>query len=153
MKDEQATLIVRGVLSLGRRLRAERPRGSVPLSAIAILATLRRLGPIPATRLAAEERLQPQSLTRIITGLERDGLIERTPNEADRRELLVGLTPRGLKALAADMRGRRHWLESAMVAQLTGAERALLLEASAVMLKLAGYDGGVPPAKSGKTAR
>jgi DNA-binding MarR family transcriptional regulator len=138
MQDEQATQILRGVLWLGRRLRAERRQGSVPLSAIAILATLRRLGPIPATRLAAEERLQPQSLTRIITGLERDGLIERRPNEADRRELLVGLTRRGLKVLAADMRARRRWLEGAMAARLTAAERTALLKASAVMLKLAG---------------
>jgi DNA-binding MarR family transcriptional regulator len=142
MKGEQTAPIVRAVLSLGRRLRAERPAGSASLSAIAILSTLWRLGPVPAVRLAAVEQLQPQSLTRLIIGLERDGLISRTPNEADRREIIIALTRHGRKVLAADIRARGEWLERAMAATLTAAERRRLLEASEAMLKLAGYDGG-----------
>jgi DNA-binding MarR family transcriptional regulator len=140
MENEQTALIVRGVLSLGRRLRAERPQGSVSLAAISILATLRRLGPIPATRLAAEERLQPQSLTRLIAGLEHEGLISRSPSEADRRELLITPTRQGLAVLAADIGARRRWLEKVMSATLNDAERDMLLKASEVMLKLANYD-------------
>ncbi len=140
MENEETALIVRGVLSLGRRLRAERPQGSASLSAIAILSTLKRLGPVPAVRLAAEERLQPQSLTRLILALERDGLISRAPGKTDRREIVISPTRRGLKVLAEDIRARRQWLERAISATLTASERELLLKASGAMLKLAGYE-------------
>jgi DNA-binding MarR family transcriptional regulator len=140
IKSEEAALILRAVLTLGRRLRAERPAGSASLSAIAILSTLRRLGAMPAVRLAAEEQLQPQSLTRIIAALERDGLIARTPGKTDARELIIAPTESGLQALAADMGARRQWLEQALSATLTEAERAIVLAASEAMLRLASYD-------------
>ena len=141
MHGNEAARIVRGVLSLGRRLRAERPQGSASLSAISILATLRRLGPIPAARLAAEERLQPQSLTRLIASLEQEGWIARVRSEVDRREIMIALTQDGDRALAADMRARRIWLERAMAATLSKAERDTLLKAAEVMLKLTGHAG------------
>ena len=133
--------ILRAVLALGRRLRAERPQGSVSLPMISILATLNRLGSIPAIRLAAEERLQPQSLTRIVIGLERDGLIARKRSDADRREIAIALTEEGGRVLAQDMQARRAWLEAAVAAALTEAERDVLFEASESMLKLAFHDG------------
>jgi DNA-binding MarR family transcriptional regulator len=139
--SEQVASILRAVLALGRRLRAERPQGSVSLSEISILATLNRLGSIPAIRVAAEERLQPQSLTRIVTGLERDGLIARKRSEADRREIVIALTEGGRRVLAQDMQARRAWLEAAVAAALSEAERDLLFEASEAMLKLAFHDG------------
>ncbi|HWK45595.1 MAG TPA: MarR family transcriptional regulator [Stellaceae bacterium] len=138
MKSEQAAQVLRGVLTLSRRLRAERPEGSASLSGISILGSLHRLGPMPATRLAVEERLQPQSLTRIIADLEDRGWIDRTRNEADRREILIALTPRGREVFADDMRARRAWLADAMAAILTDGERDELLRASGAMLKLAG---------------
>ena len=136
MENEEAALIVRGVLSLGRRLRAERPSGSVSLSAIAILATLRRKGPMPAARLATEERLQPQSLTRLLASLEREGLIQRTPGETDRRERLIAATDEGLKILKADIIARSRWLEEAMQG-LAPTERQTLLHAAVLMATLA----------------
>jgi len=141
MENGQTVRILRGVLSLGRRLRAERPEGSASLSAIGLLSTLHRLGSMPAVRLATEEQLQPQSLSRLLAALDRDGLIARTPGEIDRRELVIALTEHGRAALAADMRARRDWLERAMAATLTDEERERLLRASDAMLKLAGYDG------------
>ena len=134
---ESTALIVRAVLSLGRRLRAERPEGSAPLSAIAILSTLNRLGPMPAARLATEERLQPQSLTRIILGLERQGWIARARNGVDRREITIALTKRGARLLADDMRARRQWLERAIADVLNDGERVALLTAADAMIKLA----------------
>lgn len=139
--SEQVASLLRAVLALGRRLRAERPQGSVSLSEISILATLNRLGSIPAIRVAAEERLQPQSLTRIVTGLERDGLIARKRSDADRREIVIALTEGGRRVLAQDMQARRAWLEAAVAAALTEAERDLLFDASEAMLKLAFHDG------------
>ena len=135
--DAPATLILRSVLLLGRRLRAARAEGPHSLSTIAILATLHRLGPMPAWRLALEEHLQPQSVTRIIAALERDRLITRTRSEADRREIELSITPHGRKVLSEDIGARRAWLEKAMDGHLTPQERKTLMDASEIMLKLA----------------
>lgn len=129
--------IVRAVLALNRRLRSERPAGSPALSSLAILATLNRLGPLPGFRLAAEERLQPQSLTRLVASLEQEGLIERARGNRDRREKVISLTHAGRRLLADDLDARRRWLESAMTDTLSERERTVLAEAAEVMLKLA----------------
>lgn len=134
---EETASILHAVLALGRRLRAERPPESVTLSALSILGTLNRLGPIPATRLAAEERLQPQSLTRIVATLEKDRLIVRTRSESDRREITIAITKQGERVLISDLRSRHAWLEQAITSALRERERRLLLAASEVMLKLA----------------
>ena len=67
---DSAALLLRGILALGRRVRAERPAGALSLSGLGILGSLNRLGPLFATHLAKEERLQPQSLTRLLADLE-----------------------------------------------------------------------------------
>ena len=64
-RDDVAALI-RAVLAFGRRLRSERASGGVTSSAASMLNTLHMLGPMSARQLASEERLQPQSLTRIV---------------------------------------------------------------------------------------
>ena len=135
--SDDTTLIVRGILRLSRRLRAERPDSSVSLSAIGMLSTLHRVGPMPAARLAKAERLQPQSLSRLIAQLDRDGLIKRRPDEHDRRTLILEITAAGRQALSRDMTARRAWLEGAMRRVLLPGERAMLAHAAVAMLRLA----------------
>ena len=135
--DKDAVSLLLAVLALGRRLRSERPEGALTLSAISLLGTLGRLGPMPAVRLATEVRLQPQSLTRLVGNLERDGLIERRRNPEDRRVLVIALTQAGKAALAEDLRTRQKWLQKAMAAVLAEKERAGLMAAAPAMLKLA----------------
>ncbi|CAM3523442.1 HTH marR-type domain-containing protein [Bordetella sputigena] len=144
--DAEALSLLRAVLALGRRLRAERPDGAVTLAAISLLGTLSRLGPMPAVQLAAEERLQPQSLTRIIAGLERDELIERRKDPADQRALIIALTDKGKTVLANDLRARQAWLRDAMLTSLSGDERAALIASADIMLKLAFDARGKPDA-------
>ena len=145
--------ILRGVLWLGRRLRAERPGDKVSLSGISVLSTLRRVGPLSASRLAEEEGLQAQSLTRVLAGLERLRYIERRRSETDRREIIIAVTLPGEAALAEDMRGRREWLARAMAEGLDDAERDALQNAAAAMTKLARFgppDRLAPPRRPGE---
>jgi DNA-binding MarR family transcriptional regulator len=144
MQRAPAEHIVRAVLALARRLRSERPAGGPSLSAIGVLSTLHRAGAMPATQLAVAERLQPQSLTRIIAGLERAGWIVRKRNPADRRELWIAVTRKGERVLGDEVRARQAWLARAMASILDPAERATLLAAAGAMLKLAGHDGETP---------
>src|SRR5215470_8255900 len=95
MNGEQLDLILRAVLGLSRRLRKERPDGSVRLTTISILGALHRIGPMSAKKLAAEEGLKPQSITRIVNTLEERGCVVREINSTDRREVLISLTDRG----------------------------------------------------------
>lgn len=139
--DKEAVSLLRAILALGRRMRAERPAGSVTFAALSILGTLARLGPMPAARLAAEERLQPQSLTRLIAALEQDKLIERRRSTQDRRTLIIALTEKGWNVLVDDLTERNAWLEAMMTAALSEDEREALAAAAAAMYKLAHYDG------------
>lgn len=150
MKLEPADRIVRAILALGRQLRSARPRGAASLSALGLLGTLDREGPMPASRLAAEEHLQPQSLTRLVASLERAGWIGRTRNTADRREISIAITPRGRRVLGDELRARRSWLSRAIAAALTPDERAALLDATDVMLKLVAHGDATERARSGR---
>jgi len=146
--NDPVALFLRSILTLGRRVRAERPPGSLSLSGLGILGSLKRHGPLAATRLAIEERLQPQSLTRLVADLERLQLISRRRSARDRREIIIAITAKGRKVLVGDIAARRAWLEMAIAAALTPGERETIPAASGVMMKLAAYQ----PAKDGTGA-
>lgn len=139
---DNVALIARAVLSLARRLRAERPPTGVSLSSLGLLATLHRHGPMQAKDLARRERLKPQSLTRLLAGLEAAGLIARPRDPEDGRAQRIELTQRGAAALARDLRARRAWLGQAIDAELEEPQRALLLQAAPLMLRLAEREPG-----------
>lgn len=93
-----------------RRLRAERADTSLTLSQIAALATLERHGPLTPGELAGHERVQPPSMTRLVTRLEQAGLVTRAPHPSDRRQVLLTLHPAGTELLREDRRRRDAWL-------------------------------------------
>jgi DNA-binding MarR family transcriptional regulator/uncharacterized glyoxalase superfamily protein PhnB len=136
--DEPSAVIARAVLRLGRRLRAARPDKAVNLSTLALLTTLSRRGPMSAVQLAREERLQPQSLTRLLAAMTREGLIARETDPADRRAHVIDITRAGRGVVARDQAARRAWLDQAMDRTLTAEERGRLAEAAPLMLKVAG---------------
>jgi DNA-binding MarR family transcriptional regulator len=135
LSQEQVAHIVTGVLRLGRRLRAQRPADSVSLSALSLMATLNEHGPMPAARLAQLQRLQPQSLTRLIQDLDEKGLIVRGPGP-DRRTLMLSLTDKGIEAFRYDIAARHRWLRDEMARMLEADDQVLLAMAATVMLKL-----------------
>ena len=135
LSQDQVAHIVTGVLRLGRRLRAQRPADSVSLSALSLMATLNEHGPMPAARLAELQRLQPQSLTRLIQDLEEKGLIARGPGP-DRRTLMLSLTDAGITAFRYDIAARHRWLRDEMARRLEADDQVLLAMAATVMLRL-----------------
>lgn len=137
MRKVAAAQIQHAMRQLTRRMRAERCRVELGIAAMGILGTLHRLGPMPAVRLAEVERLQPQSLTRLIASLLHTKLISRTVDRFDRRVLLLDITQTGRRALAADLQERSRWLERALKGALTESERGTLLTAADLMTRLA----------------
>ena len=135
-QESNETRIVRATLRLARALRQSAPAIELTGGALALIATLYRKGPLSAVALARCEGLQPQSLSRLLARLEADALIKRAVDPDDRRCHVITLTPRGRGALDWAMTQRRQWLATAM-ADLSQAERATLLAAADIMLKIA----------------
>jgi DNA-binding MarR family transcriptional regulator len=129
---------LRGAMArLGRRLRAERISNGLSLNRLSLLGQLYANGPMTATALAAAERLQPQSLTRMLARLESDELIVRRPDADDRRQVLIDVTQEGIAVLTEDSRRREAWLAGVMAERLTPTERELVRLAAGLMDRLA----------------
>jgi DNA-binding MarR family transcriptional regulator len=144
---ETAAVVRRGAGRLARRLRAERPEPGETLLRLSVLSHLHGRGPMTPGALAAAERLQPQSLSRTLTGLEHDGLVSRTADGQDRRRSVLAITAAGQEVLRRDFRQRDSWLALAM-SGLTPTEREVLRLAGELMDQLADSDTAAlrPPA-------
>src|SRR5215216_219627 len=99
------------VVRLNRRLRAQRPDSSVTLTQMSALSTLKKAGSLTPGELAAKERVQPPSMTRVIAALEERGLASRRPHPSDGRQAIVTITDEGLEYLRAEAAARELWLD------------------------------------------
>jgi DNA-binding MarR family transcriptional regulator len=126
-----------GVMRLARRLRNQRVDSSVTLTQLAALSSLKKHGPMSPGELAAHERVQPPSMTRVIVALEGMGLVSRTPHPTDGRQVVIGLTDSARQLLSAGARAREAWL-SERLHELPAEDRAVLRQAAVIMDKLAG---------------
>src|SRR3712207_1835946 len=124
-------------MRFSRRLRNQRVDTSVTLTHLAALSTLKRHGPMSPGELAAHERVQPPSMTRVVVALEGRGLVTRTPHPTDGRQVVIGLTDAAEELLGEEARAREAWL-SGRLHLLTPEKRATLREAAAIMEELAG---------------
>src|SRR5882757_3301835 len=87
-------------IAVARTARRLRQEGS-GLSATtgAALATIERHGPLTPSELAARERIQRPTATRLIGRLEEDGLIVRTPDPIDKRSCVISVSSKGAAEL------------------------------------------------------
>ena len=127
------------VFRLARRLRAERlAEGFEPgLSdtQMAALAALERHSAMTPSELADHEKVQPPSMTRVITALEERGLVMRAPHASDRRQVVLTVTEEGKKVVLQSRRLREAWL-ARRLRELTPQERAALRAAAPILEKL-----------------
>jgi DNA-binding MarR family transcriptional regulator len=124
------------VMRLARRMRQERASDSYTVSQLSALATLEREGALTLGALAAAEKVQPPSMTRIVASLELAGLAARTPHPTDGRQVLLAVTADGTKLLAADRKRRDAWLAKRL-AELGDSERTTLHAAAEILGRLA----------------
>ena len=134
---ELASVLRISVMRLARRLRSERSDSDLTLTQLSALSALERHGPSSPGALAAHEKVQPPSMTRVLAVLEDQGLVVRTPHPTDGRQVLVAVTPAATAILREDRRRREAWLVD-QVAHLTADERALLRLAAPLLDHLAG---------------
>lgn len=122
---------------LARRVRREALSAGDDLTAsrLAALATIEDLGPITLGDLAAEEQVQPPSMTRIVARLEEHGLTTREVDAQDRRIVRVQITAAGRQTLERS-RTRKTAFLAQRVARLSPDARAALVEALPVLEQL-----------------
>ena len=125
------------VMRLARRLRGQRSDTTLSLTQLATLGTLDRHGPLTPGELAAHERVQPPSMTRVVAALEAAELVTRTDHPTDRRQVLVAVSPAGKALLKDDRRRRDAWLAQRM-RDLDADDLEVLRRAAAVLDRLAG---------------
>jgi len=127
------------VSRLARRLRAERQsEGLEPdLSdtQLAALAALERHSAMTPGELADHEKVQPPSMTRVITVLEERGLVMRAPHASDRRQVVLTVTDYGRQVIQQSRKLREAWLAKRL-RELTPQERSALRAAAPVLEKL-----------------
>lgn len=123
-------------MRLARRLRQMRDNGlDLNANQLSAMAVLLNSGDQLMGELAAQEKVQPPSMTRIVNGLEERGLAVRRVAEQDRRQTVVSLTESGREVLLADRRRRDQWLAK-RIAELTPDERDVLRRAVPILDKV-----------------
>ncbi|MGW1742970.1 MarR family winged helix-turn-helix transcriptional regulator [Nocardia sp. NPDC001965] len=120
------------VVRLTRHLRGRRAESQISLTQLSVLATLGNEGAMTPGALAAKERVQPPSMTRVIASLTDLGLVERNPHPTDGRQIIVSLSPAGQALLADERSAREAWM-SAQLADLEAEQLADLERAVAIM--------------------
>jgi len=63
-------------------------------------------GPVTLGRLAAAEQVSAPTMTRLIVGMEEEGLVKREVDPADRRVVWIQPTPKGTRILTEGRRRR-----------------------------------------------
>ncbi len=92
------------------------------LTQLSAIASLDEHGPMTPGGLAAKERVQPPSMTRVIASLAELELVARTPHPTDGRQIIVSLTDSGRALLADETSAREKWMTN----QLAGLDEEQL---------------------------
>ena len=134
---ELADVLRPAVLRLARRIRQTRDE-SVELTAsqYSVLAALSIRGRLSMGELAAEERVRPPTITRVVNALADRDLVRRTAAPHDGRQSLVELTEAGRALLLSNQRLRAEWLADRL-AELDEAELDLLRTAVPLLTRVA----------------
>ena len=120
-----------------RRLRQAPADGELTLPESSALTRLDRGGPATSSALARLERISPQSMGATLSMLEARGLVERRPDPADGRRVVISLSETGLKALRNKRNARVEQLARALSSGFTDSELQQLMAAAPLLERLA----------------
>ena len=112
-------------IHLLRHLRKEDDASGLSAPRLSALSVVVFGGPVTLGQLARAEQVKPPTMTRIVTGLEKDGLARRKGDDRDGRLTRIHATPKGQKVLLAG-RARRVELLASAVERLGATELAEL---------------------------
>ncbi|MFQ6397839.1 MarR family winged helix-turn-helix transcriptional regulator [Nocardia sp. KC 131] len=123
------------VVRLTRHLRGRRADAQISLTQLSALATLHRDGAMTPGALAAKERVQPPSMTRVIASLSDLKLVERKPHPTDGRQIIISLSDAGRALIADETSAREAWMTE-QLSTLTDEQLVVLTKAVGIMKQL-----------------
>lgn len=112
--EDLADQLHSAAIHLLRQLRREDDASGLSAPRLSALSVVVFGGPLTLGDLARAEQVRPPTMTRIVTGLEKDGLVKRRGDPRDRRLTHIEATPKGRKILAAGRARRVEKLASAV---------------------------------------
>lgn len=121
-----------------RRLRSSSSESLLTPTQRSVLARIADGGPATTAALARAEFVRPQSMRLTLGALEEQGIVERAPDPDDGRKSVMSITDTGRTTLAQVRAAKRNWLAEAIAAELDGAERRTVAEATALLDRLVG---------------
>lgn len=122
-------------IHLLRHLRKEDDASGLSAPRLSALSVVVFGGPVTLGQLARAEQVKPPTMTRIVTGLEDEGLVRREGDERDKRLTRIYATPKGHKVLMAG-RARRVKLLASGVESLSTKELADLRRGAQLLREL-----------------
>src|SRR5919202_4019972 len=129
--DGVADRLRSAAIHLLRRVRKEDEASGVGPARLSALSVVVFAGPLTLGELAAAEQVRPPTMTRIVDGLVRDGLVVKQPG-GDRRTVVLTATARGRRLLQR-ARERRIAVLADRLRELPPDELALLVRAAELM--------------------
>jgi DNA-binding MarR family transcriptional regulator len=111
---------------IARRLRQAHAVGELTLSEISVLSRLDRDGASSPGGLAEKERVRPQAMGTTLAALEQRGLVQRRPDVADGRRVLMTVTTAGRNVLQDRRSENVQRLTRALSDEFTAAEQSQL---------------------------
>lgn len=137
MADDEATRALAErvhalAIHLLRRVRRADAASGLSAARLSALSVLVFGGARSLGELAEAEQVTAATMSRLVSGLEGEGLVRRERDRSDARRLSVSATPAGRAALEAG-RARRVALMSAMLAGLGPDRRGSVLEAVEIL--------------------
>jgi DNA-binding MarR family transcriptional regulator len=138
MDGTELSSSLRGVIAaLHKGLRKQTSAASAySMTELETIGHLFRNPTLLPTELAGLTRITTQSMSQILTKIEAQGLIKRTPSKEDKRKVLISLTPLGKKMVQKTQYEKDAWLKGVIETALTDKERELLAKALPVLNKL-----------------
>jgi DNA-binding MarR family transcriptional regulator len=121
-------------MRIARRVRFESSDAVAPHQ-FGVLAQLNESPRTPG-ELAEHERVSAPSMTRTVNGLVDRGLVARTDDPTDGRQVIVSLTTEGRQLLNEIRRRRDAWM-SVRVAGLSREEQEVLRQAAVILARVA----------------
>lgn len=133
---EVADALHSAAIRLLRAVRQEDEQAGIGPARLSALSVLVFGGPMRVTDLARLEQVRPPTMTKIVSGLERAGLVRRRPDVDDARAVRLEPTARGTKLLREGQRRRVDRL-AAGLRGLSTHEIDVLARAAFVMERIA----------------
>jgi DNA-binding MarR family transcriptional regulator len=122
-------------MKTSRRLRLESSSETLTPAQYSVLAVIGVHKAMTPRELAAHEKVQPPSMTRTLTLLEKLGLVQRQEHPTDRRQVLITLTDDGQAAVKETRRRRDRWLAQRL-SELEPEDRKTLARAAKILAEV-----------------